>query len=254
MAHRPPETRPGRLPPTLTAVLQARLDALPAEERLVLQRASVVGRQFWDRLVAELAAEAPDTAHVLAALESRELVFRYEQLAFVSVQEYTFKHTILQQVTYETVLLQVRRTCHAQVARWLEARVGERLGEYLALIAEHYRMAGQADVAATWYMRAGERAASLGANGEARRLFETALQLLPFDDLEQRWHALVAHDEVLGVLGDTDARLADDAALLALAEQMGDDNRLAVAYYHCGHYLGALSRRGSASRRPWPAP
>jgi class 3 adenylate cyclase/tetratricopeptide (TPR) repeat protein len=235
-----------RLPPTLTAVLQARLDALPADERIVLQRASVIGKQFWDSLVAELAPDGADARRELAALESRELVFRYEQLAFVGVREYTFKHAILQQVTYETVLLQVRRACHAQVARWLEARAGERLDEYLTLIAEHHSLAGQPRVAASWYIRAGERAANLGANGDARRFFETALGLLPPDDLEQRWCALLAHDEVLGVLGDTDARLADDAALLALAEQMGDDSRLAIAHYHRGHYLGVLSRYADA--------
>jgi predicted ATPase/class 3 adenylate cyclase len=235
-----------RLPPTLTAVLQARLDALPPNERLVLQRASVIGRQFWDSLVAELALEAGDVAPLLAALRSRELVFRREQPAFVGVQEYTFKHSILREVTYETVLLQVRRTCHAQVARWLEVHAGERLGEYLAPIAEHCRLAGDDATAAGWYLRAGERAAALGATGDARGFLATALELLPPDELEQRWRALASHDEVLGVLGESDARQADDAALLALAQRMGDDNRLAEAHYRRGHYLGVLSRYGEA--------
>ncbi len=231
-----------RLPPTLTAVLQARLDALPPDQRLVLQRASVVGRQFWDSLVAELAPEVADVGPVLAALRARELVFKHEQSAFAGVQEYTFKHAILREVTYESVRLQVRRQCHAQVAAWLESRAGQRLGEYTSLVAAHYRLAGRNREAADWYMEAGERAASLGANGEARGFFDTALELAPPSDLERRWRCLAGRDAVLGVLGEREAREADDAALLALARAIGDDDRLAEAHYRRGHYLGVLSR------------
>ena len=96
-----------RVPPTLTAVLQARLDALPQVEKAVLQRASVVGRLFWDRLVGEMAAdsaEAGDTEPLLGSLREREMVFQREQSAFAEAREYTFKHTILRDVTYGTCL------------------------------------------------------------------------------------------------------------------------------------------------------
>ncbi len=242
----PEKLRDARLPPTLTAVLQARLDALPAAERLVLQRASVIGKQFWDTLVADLVPEVPDVAPPLAALRSRELIYRRERSAFAGATEYTFEHAILREVTYESVLLHVRRECHAQVARWLEARAGERLNEYLAQIAGHYHQAGQDRVAAAWYIRAGEHAANLGANGEARELFEIGLRLLPAGDLEQRWRALAGHDEVLGVLGESDARQVDDDALLALAWEMDDDNKVAEAQFRRGHYLAVLSRYGEA--------
>jgi class 3 adenylate cyclase len=208
---RPERLAHARLPSTLSAVLQARLDTLPPVEKLVLQRASVVGRHFWDSLVEELAPEVDDVEAVLAALRSRELVFRREQPAFAGVQEYTFKHAVLQQVTYETVLLQTRRVCHGLVARWIEARAGERLGEYLALIGGHYQAAGDGSQAARWITRAGERAAALGANRDARGFFATALELLPPGDLDGRWQTLAAHDEVVGVLGDSEARQAADA-------------------------------------------
>ncbi|MBN1966889.1 MAG: AAA family ATPase, partial [Anaerolineae bacterium] len=131
-----------RVPPTLTGVLQARLDGLPGEERDVLQRASVVGRLFWDETVAELSGETPasDIDPLLARMDDRELVFRHDQSAFEGANEYAFKHAMLRDVTYETVLLKVRRVYHAQVARWLEAHVGARLNEYLSLIAGHYEL------------------------------------------------------------------------------------------------------------------
>jgi predicted ATPase len=121
------------VPATLTGVLQARLDSLPHAARDMLQRASVVGRIFWDGAVAALSASEPptttpvDVAPLLDEVRKRELVFRREHSSFAGSQEYIFKHLILHDVTYETVLLRLRRVYHKQVARWLEANAGERL-------------------------------------------------------------------------------------------------------------------------------
>src|SRR5262249_40265664 len=95
-----------RVPPTLTGVLQARLDSLPAEERALLQRAAVVGRIFWDNTVAQLRPEPehamqqppPDVQHGLAALQGRELVYEREQSSFADSAEYIFKHALLRDV------------------------------------------------------------------------------------------------------------------------------------------------------------
>jgi class 3 adenylate cyclase len=114
-----------RVPPTLTAVLQARLDSLPWGEKALLQRASVVGRLFWDATVSVLRAASDhvlDVPSSLGAVWARELVFRHERSAFAGVAEYVFKHAVLRDVTYETVLLKRRRVYHRQVAEWLEER------------------------------------------------------------------------------------------------------------------------------------
>jgi len=171
-----------RVPPTLTGILQARLDSLPQAEKAVLQRAAVVGRLFWDDLVGELTREALQGAQVpplLEALRQRELVFRRERSAFAGTQEYTFKHSILRDVTYETVLLKLRRKYHAQVAQWLEAHAGERLSEYLGLIATHHELAGNGFRAAEYWQRSGDEAFRVGALRDARAAFERALKLLP---------------------------------------------------------------------------
>ena len=102
-----------QVPATLTGLLQARLDGLPREEREVLQRAAIVGRLFWDDPVAEL-LDTP--RHLLdATLESvrkRELIFRRERSAFAEAEEYIFKHALLRDVAYETVLLKYRAEFH----------------------------------------------------------------------------------------------------------------------------------------------
>lgn len=225
------------VPPTLAGILQARLDSLPAAERLVLQRAAVVGRTFWDGLVRTLTEDPGEAQQVnarLAALRERGLVFHRERSSIASNQEYLFKHALLRDAAYETVLLKQRRLYHSQVAVWIEVNAGERLEEHLALVAGHYADGGQPDLSADWFTRAGERAASQGSMQEARSLFEQALKQIHPDDLPRRWRALLGRDEALGTLGELANRQADDTALLNLAQQLGDDSRLAVACYRHG--------------------
>jgi ABC-type oligopeptide transport system substrate-binding subunit/class 3 adenylate cyclase len=172
------------VPPTLTGVLQARLDSLPPEEKMLLQRAAVVGRLFWDTAVADLKANEEsrlseeDITALLEAVRDRELVFRRERSAFAGAEEYIFQHSLLRDVTYETVLLDVRRVYHGQVARWLEAAAGKRISEYLGLIAGHYELAAEGEKAVEYLLRAGDQARLAYACHEASGFYHRALPLL----------------------------------------------------------------------------
>lgn len=167
-----------RVPPTLTGVLQARLDALPADERETLQRSAVVGRLFWDATVAELAGVTPEEVReTLGSIRARDLIFHRNRSSFSGAEEYAFRHNLLREVVYETVLLRARRDYHGRVARWIEAHAGERLGEFLSLIAEHYALAGANGVAASYFERAGQQALDAGTYRPARAAYEHALAL-----------------------------------------------------------------------------
>ena len=172
------------VPPTLTGVLQARLDSLPPEEKMLLQRAAVVGRLFWDAAVTEIEAKVEGgldrekIASLLEAVRDRELIFRRERSAFAGAEEYIFKHALLRDVTYETVLLKLRRVYHKQVASWLEAAAGNRIGEYLGLIAGHYELAGEREKAVEYLLRAGDKARLTYACQEASGYYQRALPLL----------------------------------------------------------------------------
>ena len=140
---------PNRVPPTLTGVLQARLDGLTAAERDVLQRAAVVGEQFWDAAVAALREPTSDRideleaiSRLLQQLVEREMIVRQEKSAFAGTTAYHFKQAILHDVTYESVLLRRRRSYHGAAAAWLVAQAGQRAEEYAGLIARHYERAG----------------------------------------------------------------------------------------------------------------
>jgi ABC-type oligopeptide transport system substrate-binding subunit/class 3 adenylate cyclase len=173
-----------RVPPTLTGVLQARLDRLPFEDRTILQQASVVGRKFWDQAVvriSESAAEGVQQDEVLdtlSELRGREMVFRRETTAFAGAQEYVFKHNVLREVTYESLLKRLRRVYHGLVADWIIEQGGERAVEYTGLIADHLELAGRSEEAIAYLLEAGDRARSLYAHQEATRAYERALALL----------------------------------------------------------------------------
>ncbi|MBP1693638.1 MAG: Adenylate cyclase, partial [Chloroflexi bacterium] len=176
----------------------------------------------------------------LASLRERELIYRRERSMFAGAEEYLFKHSLLQEATYQTVLLKQRRILHGQIGAWIEANAGERLEEYLVIVAGHYAAADQPKRAADWYVLAGERAARQGATPEATDLFTYALELYPKNELAGRWRALAGRDGAYGTMGEREAREADDTALLALAEEMNDDHFLSEAYFRLGFHQYTL--------------
>jgi predicted ATPase len=112
-----------RVPPTLTGVLQARLDSLRPREKQALQQAAVVGFVFWDQALAAIDSSAPDA---LPGVARRELVVRRAEARLDGVREYAFHHHLLHQVTYRTVLKHLRRGYHARAATWLAGLTGAR--------------------------------------------------------------------------------------------------------------------------------
>ncbi len=221
-----------RVPATLSGVLQARLDSLPAHEREILQRASVVGRIFWDEALARMGPEQepPIPVHAaLAVLQERELIFEQSSPAFAGTREYIFKHAIVREVAYDTVLKRERRALHGRIAEWLLARGGERSREHLGLIADHLEASGQAVRAAVYLRRAGEEALSLFANAEARSFLERALALTPETDLPERYAIVAAREKVHAVMGERRAQRLDLEMMEVLAELLGDSRRQAEA-------------------------
>jgi len=164
----PDRVEAGRLPTTLTAVLQARLDALDGPQRRALQMASVIGPVFWDDALGALDAQGPAA---LPALQNKALVQPRPVSAIEHTVEEAFDHHLLHQVSYGTVLKPDKRAAHARAAAWLSERVGDRSDEYLAITAQHHERAGQHALAADCYDRAARKASD-------RSAFKAALQYL----------------------------------------------------------------------------
>jgi predicted ATPase/class 3 adenylate cyclase len=175
-----------RVPATLTGVLQARLDRLPSTESEVLERAAVIGRTFWDAAVAAIhGSEAAqvltggeEVNSALSALRNKELVFLHQPSTFATAHEFIFKHAILREVTYERVLKAKRKLYHRMAADWLIQQSGERIHEYLGLIAQHYELAGNTADAVEFLERAAEQSMRLSAYRDALAASEHALAIL----------------------------------------------------------------------------
>jgi class 3 adenylate cyclase/predicted ATPase len=171
------------IPGTLTGVLQARLDALPKGERQVLQRSSVIGRVFWAQAADQLAAAtavsgaAESMDSVAPSLKQHELAYERHPSAFGFTREYVFKHAILHDVTYESVVKKMRRIYHREVAAWLIEASGDRQLEFAGQIAEHYDRAGEIDEAVDWLIKAGDRAKLTHAPDAAARAYRRAIEI-----------------------------------------------------------------------------
>ncbi len=196
---------PGAVPATLTGVLQARLDALVAEERRSLQCAAVVGRVFWDAAVSALLRHGHAPGATLDVARRRELVFRREETSFENTVEYLFKHALLCDVTYETVLLSERPLLHGLAAAWLESAAGERVAEYRELIAGHLKAAGEPAQAAEHLWRAGQTLLATGSPPAAARSLNAAVELWDDADLEPPVEALLLLAEASLRIDDMDA-------------------------------------------------
>jgi len=196
-----------RIPPTLTGVLQARLDTLPTHLQQLLQRASVVGRVFWDSAAVFLSQKDGVTpagvGGMLEELRQREMIFLREESGFAGMGEYVFRHAILRDVTYGTVVPRQRRAYHKLVGDWLLQIGGERAHEHALLVAEHYDLAGEPALAAAEFARAGRRAIELSAIEEAIATLERARKLLEGKEAhaEQLLPVLVQLGEAYGFKG-----------------------------------------------------
>ena len=238
------------MPSTLAGVLQARLDSLPSHERTVLQQASVVGRLFWDRIVTFIQAEEGDSndpeliPQALTSLRNRELIYRHEESVFVGAIEYLFKHDVLREVTYESVLKRLRKSYHGLVANWLIANSGDRISEYSGTIAEHLLYAGNKETACMYFTQAGDSALDSYANSEAEMYFRQALDLFPQDSLKAK--SLNGLGEALWRQAETDEAKSSWKEAINLHQKMGNSNQFADIYsrlsnltWHTDDYLKA---------------
>lgn len=219
------------IPPTLAGVLQARLDRLDNLERTALQRASIVGRVFWNTavevLTPDLQLEPGRLQTSLSLLHTKELIFPSTVSTFAGTQEYSFKHALLRDVTYETVLKRQRTQYHARVAEWLSIASGERRGEYLPTIADHFERAGETARASSALTEAGEQALGVSAFNDAFRFFQRALSLLPAETIRDETYLNLKIGETLFRSGDLPSALHHSEIALSKARALTSGDFLA---------------------------
>jgi class 3 adenylate cyclase/tetratricopeptide (TPR) repeat protein len=217
------------VPATVQAVLAARIDRLPAEEKHLLQTAAAIGHEVPWRLLQAIAELAEEALHRgLAHLQTAE--FLYETRLFPEL-EYTFKHALTHDVAYNSLLLERRRVLHARIVEALEALAPERGAEQVERLAHHAVRGEVWDKAVTYCQQAGAKANDRAAFGEALAAFEQALQALAHlpEPGNTRGLALdlrLAMDRSLTTLGEHKRRLVLLGETEALARALADRSRL----------------------------
>ena len=165
-----------RIPPTVQAILAARIDRLHNDEKNLLQTLAILGREFVLSLARAVAGKSEDELErLIAKLQLGEFV--YEQPSIVDI-EYTFKHALTQEVAYNSVLLERRKQLHEHVGHAIETIYTASLDDHLAELAHHFSRSGNQVKAVEYLHLAGTQAMARGALPQAIRDFEHALGLL----------------------------------------------------------------------------
>ena len=172
-----------QLPTSVRAIIAARLDCLPLDERRVVVDASVAGRVFWRGALAEMGGH-DDLATSLSSLEDRGLIGREAVSRIKGDQQFAFRHALIQDVAYQTLPRAARRERHAAVARFLSATTAT--GQSHEALARHWREAGEPQLAVAELMAAAELAGRGWAKEHASKLYGEALELAPEDDATLR--------------------------------------------------------------------
>jgi len=237
------------VPPTVQAVLAARIDALPPSHKHLLQEAAVIGHEVPFSLLQAICGLSEDQLRgLLDSLQAAE--FLYPTQLFPDLQ-YTFKHSLTHDVTYSGVLHERRREIHTRVVNAIEKLYANRLDEQVERLADH-AVRGQLNDKAVPYLRqAGAKAAARSALLDARSSYEKALDLLKSQPesraaLEQAFEIRLELRRILRQLGEGRNMLHHLREAEALAERLGDDRRRGQVYALMTTVLSSLDELDEA--------
>jgi class 3 adenylate cyclase/tetratricopeptide (TPR) repeat protein len=244
-----------QVPATVLAVLAARIDRLPPEEKRLLQTAAVIGTEVPLPLLHAI-AELPEAAlhGGLARLQAAE--FLYETHLFPE-HVYTFKHALTHEVAYNGLLQERRRGLHARIVTSIERLAPDRLAEQVDRLAHHALRGEVWDKALTYLRQAGEKAVARSAYREALGYFEQALRALAHlpeqsDTLAQAVDLRLALRSVLHPSADWGRILAYLREAESLAAALDDPGRLGQVLVFLSHHfrlMGAYDHAVAAGQR-----
>ena len=238
-----------QVPATVQAVLAARIDRLPPEEKWLLQTAAVIGMEVPLALLQAI-AELPEEAlhRGLAHLQAAE--FLYETRLFPE-HAYTFKHALTHEVAYRGLLQERRRVLHTHIVEALETLAGDRLVDQVERLADHAVRGEVWDKALQYCRQAGAKAMERSASREAVGCYEQALAALEHlpEHRALREQAIDLWFDLRNahfVLGQFERILHDLRAAETLAEALDDPRRLGQVSVYMAHYFQLVGQNDRA--------
>ena len=225
----------------------ARLDRLGEEGKRTVQLASVIGRQFLVHLLERIADLTGALDGLLTELQTLEIIYRQ---GLLPEPAYVFKHAVIQDVAYNSLLVRQRKELHRAVGYAIEELYADRLAEHYAELAHHFTQGEVWGKAMEYSILAGDRAAHAFASAEARRHYRRALEAAGKLTLAPDSVTLASlhkkHAAALTVLIEYEAATAEYQRALELIRPVGDRRRdIGI--------LAGLSHVYNLSHRPEPA-
>ncbi len=205
--------RPDELPDSLNGLLLARIDRLDEASRGVLRIASVIGQRVpFGVLRSVHSADQQALVRMLTRLDDEELTHLERESP---ERVYAFRHALIQEVAYQSMLYSRRRELHGRIGQYLEQQHATQIEEYVGLLAHHYRFSDDQEKAVVYLLRAGDAARAIFANEEAIQYYRWAIEALQDapDDL-RRGEAHESLGDVLATIGRYEAALAEYGAVL----------------------------------------
>lgn len=213
------------IPASIQALLAARIDGLDAPDRELLQAAAVLGRRFAPELLATIAAK--DAEERLTAIEARDFIHRD-----LATGDFTFKHALVRDALYGSMLAPLRASLHHRIAEELELRNGNRLPEVAQSLAYHYAQTRRADKAFVYSAMAAKQNLGVYSLEEAAAQCRMALSLLEQDGGCADDAALADFASVLQLQFEISSLIGTVETWMGRVDRLGDDKRAAMVLHH----------------------
>jgi class 3 adenylate cyclase len=212
------------LPASLESLLTERVDRLAQKDRALLQASSVIGRRFDPELLAAVVGESADIDTGLTAMAALDLI-RAEGKS----GGYAFKHALVRDALYQSLLTEARQKLHLRIAQEIEHRSGNRLAEVAEVLAHHYSQTDRADKAFAYLSMAGNKSLSVYSLDGAATYFAAALALLDHNSAcaseDQVADFLVSYTLLLNMTIQVTSMIDVLSRYVARMERLGDDPR-----------------------------
>jgi class 3 adenylate cyclase/tetratricopeptide (TPR) repeat protein len=234
-----------KLPDTIQGIIASRIDRLPEELKNTLQVASVIGRDFSCSVLQDVTQLSDELKSQLETLQQLEFIFQKKDF---DEKECVFKHALIQEVAYQSLLQKRRKELHENIGRTIEKLYPQRLEEMAEVLAYHYQQSNNLDTAVCYLRKSGQKAMVRYAIEESHRNYQQAFESLSNkasktpEDQSILLDILLEWAEVYYYRGYFRALYDLMSAHKELAETSGDKPREAMLLGWLGISLFAASR------------
>jgi class 3 adenylate cyclase/tetratricopeptide (TPR) repeat protein len=227
-----------QVPDTIQGIIAARMDRLEESLKRIMQEAAVIGREFAFRILELITGMKEGLKSGLINLQGLEFI--YEKSLFPDL-EYIFRHALVQEVAYNSLLVNRRKEIHEKIGRAIESLYAQRLEEFYEMLAYHYSKSGNLNKAYEYLKASADKALRNDATFEAVRFYKEAMQVLsqlPRTDANEReqidlvlymqvpWRRIGYSEDYLPMLQKAEA----------FAEELGDEKKRVHIRSITGHY------------------